>query len=161
MLARDEVDPVLTIAAADKSAVRRVLHRASMGAYAATERRLKIRLTLIYGTAILGVVILAVWIRLFSGNTTLIRGSIMFMMWRGSLGSSVAFVLSAVLVAMIGIPLVAVLLAWNWRRAAAIFVLYGAAWAACAFMRWRSRFTAGAWLNGRARWFSPRSLSSA
>jgi hypothetical protein len=101
--------------------------------YAVTERRLKIRLSLVYSAAILGVVALAVWTRFFAGQTTLIRGSIMFLMWRGALGSPVAFALSAALFAAIGIPLLAIVVAWSWRRAAVVFVLYVTVWAADAF----------------------------
>jgi tetratricopeptide (TPR) repeat protein len=132
MLTSDASDPVLPTTAVDDAAVR-AFPTGPSGNYAVAEHRLKIRLALIYSAAILGIALLAVWIRFFSGNTTLIRGSIMFMMWRGYLGSSLAAVLSAALVAAIGIPLLAVLLAWNWRRAAAVFVVYVGVWAVITF----------------------------
>jgi tetratricopeptide (TPR) repeat protein len=133
MLTRDGANPVLPIAAV-VSAAARALPAGPASGYAEAERRLKIRIALIYSAAFLGVVLLATWIRFFGGETTLIRGSIMFMMWRGALGSSVAFALSAALFAAIGTPVLAVLLVWNWRRAAAVFVLYVGVWAAGAFV---------------------------
>jgi tetratricopeptide (TPR) repeat protein len=46
------------------------------------------------------------------------------------LSDGVALLLSAALFAAIGIPLLAVLLAWSWRRAAAVFLVYVGVWAA-------------------------------
>jgi hypothetical protein len=103
-------------------------------AYRMIERRLTVRLSVIYGTAILSVAMFSVWIRFFRGNSTLITGSIMFMMWREHFANDgVALVASAMLFASIGVPLIAVLLAWSWRRAVKVFVMYLAAWVAVAY----------------------------
>src|SRR6185295_1557750 len=101
--------------------------------YTEAARRLKLRLILIYGGAIFVVSAFAAWIRFFTGNTTLIRGSIVFVIWRRFLDGPGALTVSASLFSAVGIPLVAVLLAWHWRRAAAIFMLYVGSWATVAF----------------------------
>ena len=132
MLASDNPNQALPISSKD-SAESRAFAVGPASEYAVAEHRLKIRLALIYSGAILGVVLLAVWIRFFQWEHYLIAGSIMFMMWRGACGSGVAFALSAALLAAIGIPHLAVLLVWTWRRAAVVFVLYVGVWAACAF----------------------------
>jgi len=100
--------------------------------YVSMENRVKIRLASIYGAAIFGVVLLAVWIRFFTGNAFLIRGSTFFAMWVAFLGISAAFAMSAVLLASVGIPLLAVLLTWNWKRATVLFTVYVALWAVVA-----------------------------
>ena len=101
--------------------------------YTDAARRLNLRLTMIYGTAFLVVSAFAVWIRFFTGNSFLIRGSTVFTIWRVFLGGPVALIVSSTLFAAVGIPILAVLLAWHWRRAAVIFVLYVGSWATVAF----------------------------
>jgi tetratricopeptide (TPR) repeat protein len=132
MLAKDGSRPVLPIAPVDGE-TRSRLPLVPAGDYAVAALRVKIWIALIYSGAILAVGLFAAWIRFFTGNTTLIRGSIMFLMWKGPLGGPVALGLSASLFSAVGIPLLAVLLAWSWRRAAAVFVLYVGVWAAGAF----------------------------
>jgi hypothetical protein len=132
MLSRQAIDPVLPVTTMDRTAV----HALPVGPgsdYGMADLRLKIRLILIYSAAIFGLALLAVWIRFFNGSVTLIRGSTMFVMWQALLGSAGALTMSAVLFAAIGIPFLAVLLAWDWCRAAAAFVVYVGVWAALAF----------------------------
>jgi len=133
MIAVGQSDAVPPTTAIDREAALRVLPAGPMSDYSTAETRLKRRLVVIYGAAIFGVTLLAAWIRFFTGNTTLIRGSIMFMMWQGYLGRFGALAVSGALFAAIGIPLLAVLLAWSWWRAAAVFVLHVSVWAAAAF----------------------------
>lgn len=132
MLTRDEGNPDLATTSGE-AAPARPFPNGRASDYALAEQYVKARIALIYSGAILCVVLLSVWIRFFSGTTILIRGSIMFMMWRLALGNFVALALSTLLFSAMGIPILAVLLAWNWRPAIARFLVFVAAWAAGTF----------------------------